>query len=72
MPVSALELIHYYENQNAAAPMQTYTSIISSLFTRPSSLARAQAQDIFLHMRYVAHPNPDIILYAQMIHACAV
>ena len=71
MPVSALDLLHHYENQNAVAPMQTYTSIISSLFARPSSLARAQAWDIFSHMRYVAHPNPDIILYTQMIRACA-
>jgi hypothetical protein len=71
MPVSALDLLHHYENQNAATPMQTYTSIISSLFTRPSSLARAQVRDIFSHVRYVAHPNPDIILYTQMIRACA-
>ncbi|KIM41828.1 hypothetical protein M413DRAFT_445040 [Hebeloma cylindrosporum] len=71
MPVSALDLLHHYENQNAAAPMRTYTFVISSLFARPSSLARAQAWDIFSHMRYVAHPNPDATLYTQMIRACA-
>jgi hypothetical protein len=37
---SALDLLHHCENQNVAAPMQTYTSIISSLFAGPSSLAR--------------------------------
>ena len=61
MPVSALDLLHHYENQNAAAPMQTFTSIISFLLILPSSLAHAQ--DIFSHMHYVAHPNPDIVLY---------
>jgi hypothetical protein len=71
MPISALNLLHHYENQNAAAPMRTYTSVISSLFARPSSLARAQAWDVFAHMRYVAHPNPDITLYTHMIRACA-
>ena len=51
--------------------MQTYTSVITSLFSRPTSLARAQAWDIFAHMRYVAHPKPDVLLYTLMIRACA-
>ena len=51
--------------------MQTYTSIITSLFSRPTSLARAQGWDIFAHMRYVAHPKPDVLLYTLMIRACA-
>ena len=51
--------------------MQTYTSVITSLYTRPISQARAQAWDVFSHMRYVAHPNPDVVLYALMIRACA-
>ena len=62
-----MDLLHY-ENQNAAAPMQTH-AIISSLFACPSSLACTQAWDIFSHMRYVTHPNPDII-HTQMIRAC--
>ena len=70
MPISALDL-HHYENQNAAAPMQTYTSIIFSLSTRPFSLAHTQAWDIFSDTRYIAHPNPDTILYTQIILACA-
>ena len=37
----------------------------------PSSLARAQAWDLFSHMRYVAHPDPDVRLYTTMIRACA-
>ena len=62
MPVSALDL-HRYENQNAAAPMQTYTSTISSLFAFPSFLSRSQARDIFA-MSHI------IILYTEMIRAC--
>lgn len=33
--------------------------------------AYAQAWDLFAHMRYVAHPTPDVHLYALMIRACA-
>ena len=71
LPTSALNLLHHYENEKAPAPMHTYTSVITSLFSRPSSLARAQAWDIFSHMRYVAHPTPDVLLYTLMIRACA-
>ncbi|KAH7907256.1 hypothetical protein BJ138DRAFT_1014830 [Hygrophoropsis aurantiaca] len=35
------------------------------------SAARAQAWDLFTHMRYVAHPTPDLLLYTLMIRACA-
>ena len=66
-----MELLHRYEGQNAPAPIQTYTSVITSLFSLTTSLARAQAWDIFAHMRYVAHPNPDVFLYTLMIRACA-
>lgn len=51
--------------------MQTYASVITTLFSRSSSVARAQAWDIFTHMRYVAHPNPDALIYTLMIRACA-
>ena len=71
LPDSALELLHRYEDQNTPAPMKTYTSVITSLFSRQTSLARAQAWDIFSHMRYVAHPIPDVVLYTVMIRACA-
>ncbi|KAG6902918.1 hypothetical protein C0995_009309 [Termitomyces sp. Mi166 len=71
IPNSALELLHSYENQALPAPIQTYTSIIISLFSSNSSLGRAQAWDIFSHMRYVAHTNPDAALYTLMIRACA-
>lgn len=71
IPLSALELIHSYENQNMPPPMGTYTSMISALFHRPSSIARAQAWDLFSHMRYVAHPDPNVPLYTLMIKACA-
>ena len=54
-----------------APPMRTYTSLISILTSVPSSLAKAQAWDLFSHMRYVAHPTPDAVLYSLMILACA-
>ncbi|KAF5329730.1 hypothetical protein D9619_008986 [Psilocybe cf. subviscida] len=71
IPTSAMELLHYYEDVGMPAPMQTYGSVITSLLSRPSSTARAQAWDIFAHMRYAAHPNPDASLYTTMIRACA-
>jgi hypothetical protein len=51
--------------------MQSYTRVITALFRVNSSIARAQAWDLFSHMRYVAHPQPDALLYALMIRACA-
>ena len=71
IPLSALSLLHKYENMNLAPPMKTYTSLISTLASVPSSLAKAQAWDLFSHMRYVAHPIPDAILYTLMITTCA-
>jgi len=56
---------------NLAPPMKTYTSLISALTSIPSSLAKAQAWDLFSHMRYVAHPTPDAVMYNTMILACA-
>ncbi|KAH9476874.1 hypothetical protein JR316_0010790 [Psilocybe cubensis] len=71
IPESALTLLHEYENRNIPAPMKTYTCVIASLLSRSSSLARAHAWDLFSHMRYVAHPDPDAELYTLMIEACA-
>lgn len=56
---------------NLVPPMKTYTSLISTLTSVPSSLAKAQAWDLFSHMRYVAHPTPDAVIYTLMILACA-
>ena len=56
---------------NLAPPMKSYTFLISTLTSIPSSLAIAQAWDLFSHMRYVAHPTPDAITYKLMILACA-
>ena len=36
-----------------------------------TSVAHAHAWDLFAHMRYVAHPTPDVFLYSTMIRACA-
>ncbi|KAJ7054742.1 hypothetical protein C8F01DRAFT_1162743 [Mycena amicta] len=71
IPESALTVLHSYETQSHPAPMRTYTSVIAALYSTNLSLARAQAWDLFSHMRYVAHPTPDVVLYTQMIRACA-
>jgi hypothetical protein len=52
--------------------MTAYSRLIAALFRTPSSVAHAQAWDLFAHMRYVAHPQPDALLFTQMIHACAL
>jgi hypothetical protein len=51
--------------------MKSYTRLITTLFSAHSSVGYAQAWDLFAHMRYVAHPNPDALLYTLMIRACA-
>ncbi|KAJ7270730.1 hypothetical protein B0H12DRAFT_1008768 [Mycena haematopus] len=71
VPESALAVLHSYEVQGHPAPMKTYTSTIAFLYSTHLSVARAQAWDLFSHMRYVAHPKPDVILYTSMIRACA-
>ncbi|KAF9562861.1 hypothetical protein CPC08DRAFT_662543 [Agrocybe pediades] len=71
LPTSAIKLLHHYESQNACVAMQTYTTVIAALYSRPLAVARAYAWDLFSHMRYVAHPNPDAVLYTLMIRACA-
>ncbi|KAJ6578876.1 hypothetical protein DFH09DRAFT_1361225 [Mycena vulgaris] len=71
VPESALAVLHAYETQGHPAPMKTYTSAIAALYSTRLSLARAQAWDLFAHMRYVAHPKPDTVLYTAMIRACA-
>jgi hypothetical protein len=71
IPLSALSLLHKYENMNLAPPMKTYAALIRALTSVPSSLAKAQAWDLFSHMRYVAHPTPDAVIYNLMVLACA-
>lgn len=71
IPTSALNLLHHYESQSLPAPMTAYTRVITALFSVPSSIAHAQASDLFTHMRYVAHPEPDTLLYTLIIRACA-
>ena len=72
IPDDALSLLHTYENAGRPAPMTAYSRLIAALFRTPSSVAHAQAWDLFAHMRYVAHPQPDAHLFTQMIHACAM
>ncbi|KAF5381887.1 hypothetical protein D9757_007554 [Collybiopsis confluens] len=81
IPTTALSVLHTYESHpshgHLPPPQKTYSSVIRALFsTRDPSggavaQARAQAWDLFAHMRYVSHPDPDALLYTQMIRACA-
>ncbi|KAF5382826.1 hypothetical protein D9757_007323 [Collybiopsis confluens] len=81
IPTTALSVLHTYESHpshgHLPPPQKTHSSVIRALFsTRDPSggavtQARAQAWDLFAHMRYVSHPDPDALLYTQMIRACA-
>ncbi|KAF5327957.1 hypothetical protein D9758_016780 [Tetrapyrgos nigripes] len=71
IPESALSVLHNYEEQSLLPAQKSYSQVITHLFSIPSSASQAQAWDLFTHMRYVAHPNPDPILYTSMIRACA-
>jgi len=54
--------------------MSVYRALITGLMRSPAPgnlPRRAQAWDIFYHMRYVAHPDPTVELYTDMIRACA-
>lgn len=44
---------------------------MTHLLSARSAVAHAHAWDLFAHMRYVAHPNPDALMYVTMIRACA-
>ncbi|EJD54130.1 hypothetical protein AURDEDRAFT_180464 [Auricularia subglabra TFB-10046 SS5] len=68
-------LLHQYEARGVILPIKTYHSVIMCLLygTGPGqSQRRAQAWDMFAHMRYVAHPVPDRRMYAAMIRACSI
>ena len=54
--------------------MQSYTRVIQALLSQRGPGAeqqKAQAWDMFSHMRYVAHATVDHFLYSVMIRACA-
>jgi hypothetical protein len=86
-PQTALSLLHSYESRAIPAPIKSYNRTINALFAvrpprslTPSSQsseesamqAYAQSWDLFAHMRYAAHPTPDLKLYTTMIRACAL
>ena len=68
---TALSTLHKYEGLAIAPPMKSYSRLISALFCTRSTQCHAQAWDLFSHMRYVAHPDPDVHMYSLMIRACA-
>ncbi|KAF5360242.1 hypothetical protein D9757_012886 [Collybiopsis confluens] len=67
IPTTALSVLHTYESHpshgHLPPPQKTHSSIIRALFStrNPSggavAQARAQAWDLFTHMRYVSHPD---------------
>ncbi|KAF8512941.1 hypothetical protein BU17DRAFT_68997 [Hysterangium stoloniferum] len=70
----ACALIHSLEAQATPAPMQSYTRVIQALLRQSgpgSELLKAQAWDMFSHMRYVAHAIPDEFMYSVMIRSIA-
>ncbi|KAJ3564336.1 hypothetical protein NP233_g8356 [Leucocoprinus birnbaumii] len=71
LPSEALNVLHSYESKALFAPIGAYTLCIHKLLNSFTPSHRAQAWDLYTHMRYVAHPNPDILLYSCMIRACA-
>ncbi|KAJ3777471.1 hypothetical protein FB446DRAFT_619863, partial [Lentinula raphanica] len=81
IPFSALDVLHAYKMKGIPTPMKTYSKVIGRMFATGPFLTLIrkiyitgprthQAWDFFSHMRYVAHPNPDVFLYTQMIRAC--
>ncbi|KAG8835931.1 hypothetical protein FRC17_000016 [Serendipita sp. 399] len=71
---SAIRLLHSQEAQGRYPSIAAYRALIIALLHSSGSgnAARsAKAWNIFYHMRYVAHPNPPVQLYADMIQACA-
>ncbi|KIP02535.1 hypothetical protein PHLGIDRAFT_95901 [Phlebiopsis gigantea 11061_1 CR5-6] len=70
-PTSALELLHDYEGRAMLPPQKAYSRCITRLLSARSATAHAHAWDLFAHMRYAAHPQPDAFLYTAMIRACA-
>lgn len=67
----ALLAIHELEAKGLAPPIKSYSRAIHTLFRKKSTQYQAQAWDLFSHMRYVAHPTPDVFMYSTMIRACA-
>ena len=62
-PASASELLHRYEDQNAPAPMQTYTSVITFLLSRPCT--RTSLGHLFSHPILCTSKSSTV-----MIRAC--
>ena len=65
-----ISFLPHYETKTFEL-LQIYTSVIASLFSQPSSLAKAQVWDIFAHVLYTSHPIPDVVIYTLMISTCA-
>ncbi|CCM03930.1 uncharacterized protein FIBRA_06082 [Fibroporia radiculosa] len=72
-PTDALDVLHSYETKGIPPPQKSYTRVMYALLNVRDRAAEARARvfDLFAHMRYAAHPDPDAVLYCTMIRACS-
>ncbi|GJJ09290.1 hypothetical protein Clacol_003512 [Clathrus columnatus] len=70
----ACKMIYSFESNATPAPIRSYTRVIRAFLFQAgpgSEQLKAQAWDMFSHMRYAAHPIPDEFLYTVMIRSLA-
>ena len=70
-PTRSLDILQHYESRNIPAPQMAYGRVIGHLFATRRTASYAHAWDLFAHMRFAAHPDPDAPMYARMIRGCA-
>ncbi|WFD00084.1 ARF-binding protein [Malassezia yamatoensis] len=67
---SALEYLQHWESSEPA-PISAYTIATEHLLKHPVRAVHSIAWSLFYHMRFAAHPVPDVPMFALMIRACA-
>jgi hypothetical protein len=73
---SALQYLREFERKGEPLPQSSYAVILNHLTTpsgyhQTTSHTRAQAWELFTHMRLHGHSIPDAHVYSTMIRACA-
>lgn len=72
---AALKLLTSAEDMGQPFPQSSYNIVLTRLIDGtptelPDARTRAQALDLFAHMRFSAHPSPTRELYTTMIRSC--
>jgi len=72
---TALEYLREFERKGQALPQESYHLVMKHLTVptgrfQTTSHTRAQAWELFTHMRFNAHPLPDKSIYTLMIRTC--